>query len=378
MPAYATNVANVLNGGFSQDFIFNGDDESEISFTAPDARVLVVDDVVTNLKVAEGLILPYKMQIDTCLSGRKAIEAVKTTPYDLVFMDHRMPDMDGVEAVAIIRGLGVADLRFIELPIVALTANAVAGIKDMFLQNGFDDYMSKPIDIAELDNILGRHIPRDKQISSRPEAALDTANDILIVLDGIDVERGVAMSGGLQELYIDTLGVFFEDSSAKVEKIRNYLATGNISLYTVCIHGIKSAAASIGAQKLSDAAKELEEAGDRRDTAYIEEHTEAFLGRLQALLEEIQSFLNIHNAAVMPEPDRQANMETPTSWLRMLKASLESFDFAAVETHIGELKGFIRGGETGKIIGEIIRYYNGYHYDEALELIDMLLQEETS
>ena len=123
---------------------------------ARSARILAVDDIKTNLKVIEGLLSPYKLQIDSCTSGMKAIEAIKTNRYELVFMDHMMPEMDGIEATKRIRDMGNEDLYYKDLPIIALTANAISGAKEMFLESGFNDFLSKPIDITELDAILSR------------------------------------------------------------------------------------------------------------------------------------------------------------------------------------------------------------------------------
>jgi len=127
-------------------------DNMTIKFNAPNARVLVVDDIDANLKVVKGLMQPYKMQVDLCTSGAEAIEMVKANNYDLVFMDHMMPDMDGVEAIRIIRE------KYANLPIIALTANAVSGVKEMFLENGFNDFISKPIDTVELNAVLEKYL----------------------------------------------------------------------------------------------------------------------------------------------------------------------------------------------------------------------------
>jgi len=133
-------------------------DNLTIKFTAPNAKVLVVDDIDANLKVVKGLMQPYKMQVDLCRGGAEAIEMVKANSYDLVFMDHMMPDMDGVEATKLIREAGYA-----ELPIIALTANAVSGVKEMFLKNGFNDFLSKPIDPVELNAVLEKWLPEERQ-----------------------------------------------------------------------------------------------------------------------------------------------------------------------------------------------------------------------
>ena len=143
----------------SSDELFDSiqNDNLTIKFTAPNAKILVVDDIDANLKVVKGLMQPYKMQVDLCTSGAEAIEMAKANNYDLVLMDHMMPEMDGVEATKLIRETHT------NLPIIALTANAVSGVKEMFLENGFNDFISKPIDTVELNAVLEKWLPKEKQ-----------------------------------------------------------------------------------------------------------------------------------------------------------------------------------------------------------------------
>jgi CheY-like chemotaxis protein len=173
MPVHSISIANVLNGTLDS-FSYSESNELIVRFTAPQANVLVVDDIITNLKIVKGLLLPYKMQVDLCKSGKMAIEAVKSNHYDIVFMDHKMPEMDGVETTQYIRAWENDKncvefptetpklLRSFRIPIIALTANAVAGTKEMFMENGFDDFLSKPIDTIRLNAVLEKWIPREK------------------------------------------------------------------------------------------------------------------------------------------------------------------------------------------------------------------------
>jgi len=163
MPVHSLSVANVLNET-QEGFSYHGNTEFAAGFTAPEANILVVDDILTNLKVVEGLLSPYKMQISLCKSGERALEVVKSNRYDLVFMDHMMPGMDGVETTLHIRKLGATDSYFSELPIVALTANAVTGMREFFLNNNFSDFMSKPVDMIKLNAILEKWIPKEKRL----------------------------------------------------------------------------------------------------------------------------------------------------------------------------------------------------------------------
>jgi CheY-like chemotaxis protein len=151
----------------------NTGDNGTIRLTFPDARLLVVDDIATNLKIAEGLLAPYRIAVDTCLSGLQAIEMVKQAAsgkrnYDIVLMDHLMPEMDGIEATALIRAWENSVTRK-QVPIIALTANAVVGMREMFIEKGFNDFLSKPIDMSEMDEMLARWIPKEKILNSKEQ-----------------------------------------------------------------------------------------------------------------------------------------------------------------------------------------------------------------
>ena len=156
MPPFVATVANVLN---RQTVVERRKRRGR--FIAPDARVLVVDDIQTNLTVAQGLLSIFKVKIDTCISGQDAIGMVQQNQYDIVFMDHMMPGMDGIEATAAIRALEGEQYR--TLPIVALTANAISGMREMFLEKGFNDYLSKPVELAKLNGIMDVWIPAHKK-----------------------------------------------------------------------------------------------------------------------------------------------------------------------------------------------------------------------
>jgi signal transduction histidine kinase/ActR/RegA family two-component response regulator len=140
-----------------------------VKFTAPTARVLAVDDSKTNLAVLKGLLSPFRVTVDSCLSGEEAVESVKRNPYDLIFMDHMMPGMDGVEAVKAIRAWESELGDGVSVSVIALTANAVSGMREMFLENGFNDFLSKPIETAKLDDILEEWIPPAKQEKTEPK-----------------------------------------------------------------------------------------------------------------------------------------------------------------------------------------------------------------
>jgi len=152
--------------------------DNTIKFNSPKAKILIVDDIETNLKVAKGLMQPYKMKVDLRLSGAEAIEAVKANNYDIVFMDHMMPEMDGIEATKRIRK------DYPDLPIIALTANAVSGMKEMFISNGFNDFLSKPIDIIKMNAILAKWLPKEKQEILPTFHKMDNRIDEFVIFGG--------------------------------------------------------------------------------------------------------------------------------------------------------------------------------------------------
>ena len=181
LPLNSLSVADILNGNDNcKGYINNSGNYSMVRFTFPYARLLVVDDIATNLKVAKGLLAQYQAQVDTCLSGAEAIEMVKQNKYDLILMDHMMPEMDGIEATAAIRAWeqGTRYMQETRIPIVALTANAISGMREMFLEKGFNDFLGKPIDVAQLDEILDRWIPKEKQGRNA-----ETEKKLLILVD---------------------------------------------------------------------------------------------------------------------------------------------------------------------------------------------------
>jgi CheY-like chemotaxis protein len=367
MPAQSTSVANILNG-VSDNFSYNATENAIARFIAPNAKVLVTDDISTNLKVAEGLMLPYKMQVDLCMNGADAIEAVKETRYDLVFMDHMMPEMDGIEATKMIRELGH------NLPIIALTANAVSGVKEMFLASGFNDFLSKPIDTIKLNSILAKWIPQEKQEKKTGDEEKVTDEMIDLKIEGINVKKGIKITGGTLELYMRTLATFHKDAVQKIEEIRASLETGNYHLYATYAHALKSASANIGAFDLSDFAKELEMAGKRADSAFIELNNFKFLGNLKTILNDIGQVLESNKKKC----NVSVNLELLKSELGKLEEALMAMDFEAISKVSDDLQKFAQADGVDASLEKILQNVLIGEYDEAIIEIKPLLKRDTN
>jgi signal transduction histidine kinase/CheY-like chemotaxis protein len=319
IPVQSISIANVLNG--------REDDKGYIKtsgiirFTFPRARILVVDDIATNLKVVEGLLAPYQGTVDTCMNGLQAIELVKHAAsqkrdYDIVFMDHMMPEMDGIEATGVIRSL--KGERFQTMPIIALTANAVMGMREMFINNGFNDFLSKPIDISKLDEILDRWIPREKRDASSRYPVIQNPGPRtpIPIIPGIDTAKGITMTGGTTEAYTKVLSLFCKDVEERLPFLQK-APDANLSAFITHVHALKSASASIGAQKISSLAAGLEAVGKAGDIAFIRESLPDFTKELSSVVKNIRDALESNNHednapySLLPTPHYFTNYTTP-------------------------------------------------------------------
>ncbi|MCI6990492.1 MAG: response regulator [Clostridiales bacterium] len=259
------------------------------SFTAPEAVVLLVDDQPLNLKVCQGLLGPYEMEVYTARSGSEALHQMTQVWPDLVFMDHMMPQMDGIETTLRIREMGRKDPYFAVVPIIALTANAMKGVREEFLNSGFNDYISKPIELDKLDDILRAWIPEDKQKApALPPGALLSEHipEDLQGLPGIDVARGMSYCG-TGKAYRKTLFLFREQIPCRLGRIRLAWEEGRWEDYVIEVHSLKSAARWIGAMDLGDQAEALEMAGREKDLAKIADNTSDLLEECDALGETL-------------------------------------------------------------------------------------------
>jgi CheY-like chemotaxis protein len=305
MPVYAVTVASILN---HQTTVERRAQKGR--FICPEAKILVVDDVPTNLTVAQGLLALFKPQVDTCTSGQEAIEQVKNTQYDIVFMDHMMPGMDGIETTAAIRDLNGEYYQ--KLPIVALTANAITGMKESFLKQGFDDFLSKPIEIAKLNEIMNTWIPESKK-KTQQEGLERKKTSILpssLSVDGIDFDEGRERYG--EEAWLEVLRSYTVHTPALLEKLQGPDEAGftveNLAAYTITVHGLKGSNYGICAGGAGKQAEALEHAARDGDIAFVQANNNRLIETVKTLLENIKAmFAEISGPAEakprVPVPD---------------------------------------------------------------------------
>ena len=370
-------VANAAPIGILSDRIAAKIAVQAAGFTAPDCRVLIVDDVNTNLMVAEGLLAPYLVEIDSCQSGEEALRLIREKAYDLVFMDHMMPGMDGLEAVSAIRAFGG---RFEELPIVALTANAVSGMKEMFLKNGFDDFLSKPIEPSRLEAILEKWVPAEKRRKLPEEggSALEAVEapvfDFPEIL-GMDTTAGLAQIGGSPERYLAFLEVFRRDAETGLQWLAESPESTALKSFTIQVHALKSALANIGADGLSQAAAELETAGRENDLAVINSRIGSFREDLAALVMRI--------GKVVEQLKPKGGLEVPLTQealeiLDNLGKVLGETDIEAIDVALSRLKSLPLAGKFREAISEICYCVLTADFEKAAEAVQVLYNESRS
>ena len=304
-PFYVLSVASLLFNGESIIQSMDGSHYQNRRFIAPRASVLVVDDNVMNLRVVEGLLRPYKIKVFVAGSGKEALQKIESMEFDFVFMDHMMPEMDGVETLHRIRQK--PGQYFKNVPIVALTANAIGGAREMFLSEGFADFVAKPIEISVLERVLRKHIPENKIIKveeaevekeKRAGMAQNTATgkEGEFFMEGINTELGITYSGGNLEDYLDIVRIYHSSGLKKIEDIQKAFEEKDWKNYAILTHSLKSTSMSIGAVELSEMAKGLELAGKSEDEPYIYMNHEMTMAEYASTLSVIGA-----NPTVFPE-----------------------------------------------------------------------------
>ena len=317
----------------------------------PYGKVLIVDDVESNLYVAEGLMLPYGLKIDTANSGFAALEKVKKEKsYDIIFMDHMMPLMDGIETTNKLRELGHKNT------IVALTANALVGNRDMFLQNGFDDFISKPIDIRDLNAVLNKFI-RNKY----PEEAKKYKNMN---------QRAKPKHAQPPDAVPRLMEIFKRDAVNAVETLRTASASGDLKAFTVSAHAMKSALANIGEDEKSAQAYELEMAGQKGDMDYILSNSEHFIN----MIEELAASIKTPEAADIDDADIHEDTAFLVEQLEIAKTACEEYDDTMAYTALDLLKSRSLKKATAAALDNIRDLlYLESDFDEAAQQLENML-----
>lgn len=368
-PFYILPVVSILNGnagsGGGKQIVRMG------KFTAPNAHVLVVDDNLMNIRVVEGLLKEYQIKVTYATSGQEALKIIEKMCFDFVFMDHMMPEMDGVETMHRIRDK--AGHYYQKVPIIALTANAVPGNREMFLEEGFNDFVAKPLEMSVLERVLRRNLPeeklvqqtRDEQQSMEQQLKESNEKEEKLKIGDLNVEQGLLYCGG-PEAYLEILERCFEDGVNERQLLEKLYEEQDWKNYTIRVHGLKSTMQSIGAIPLFEKAKALEMAGKNEDIDYILEWHKDMIAEHIRVMEELEHCPKLHHKRqedVLPSAlgQEKAAIDLPKLDDDMLDSLLTEFEAAMYDLNEEEML---------LILGKIQEYqYCGASLKEKLALV---------
>ncbi|MCR5771522.1 MAG: response regulator [Butyrivibrio sp.] len=307
-------------------------------FTAPDAEILVVDDTPINIAVFRGLLKKTLVQIDSAESGRECLSMTRQKKYDLIFLDHRMSEMDGIETLNALRE--DKDNPNNDTPAISLTANAVSGAREMYIAAGFIDYITKPVMSDKLEAMMINYLPKEKVMIEKTtkedeDEALDELPSWIGEVEGIDKEEGLKNCGSV-EMYIKTIESFYGSAESNYKAIEEFLKSENIAEYTIKVHSLKSSARIIGALELSKLAEELEHAGDAEDIEKIKDKTPVLLDKYNKIYERIKELSYKDDDKSLPVIGEDELKDALSS----IKELMLNYDYDSIQFIMESLKGY--------------------------------------
>jgi len=328
-PVITFELAKVLNGEELQYNVL--EDESDVfNFIAPSANVLIVDDNKINLSVAKTLLEPLEMNITTAQSGREAIALLDKNQYDMIFMDHMMPELDGIETTKIIRSRD--DDYSKNVPIVALTANALHGVKEKFKSEGMNGFVSKPIQIEDIVDEIRKWLPKEKIVDVDPTTFLERLKEKKKSyektleeekIEGLDIQAAMKYMGS-EDVYLGILNDYINEIEAKTKLIRKTIKEKNIHRYTIEVHALATASRLVGANELSNKAKTLEGYGHKGDVESINKETEPFLEEYNSYYPKIKEYLDMKKVNTTDKKEENVGKKKKSIKKETLKNKLEN------------------------------------------------------
>ena len=304
-------------------------------------QVLVVDDIMVNLSVAQGFLSKHNIRADLAGSGAEAVAMARKKRYDLIFMDHLMPDMDGLEATTLIRSSEGAIAKWNKtVPIVALSANAVSGAKESFLKAGMDDFISKPIESRTMNAILSKYLPLEKMekvdaVASIPDDCEKSKQIDLPPINGVNYSAGFNRFGE-KYTYLEIIQSFIHNTPPLLEKIEYFTPDSlNIAEYRTIVHGIKGSARTIGAELVGFKAEQLERAALSHDIEFINNNKDAFIASAKQLISDLAALPLDRQRVRVPKEKKDA---PPKELLEKLREACLHYDARTIEKTVAELE----------------------------------------
>jgi len=382
-PFFVLSILSALKNALAH----NGEKVVEVEnhqLYAPEAHILVIDDNRMNIRVVEGLLRAYGVEVSYALSGQEGIDMLSSKAYDLILLDHMMPGMDGVETFHHIRKK--PDLYYKEIPIIALTANAIAGAREMFIKEGFNDFVAKPVESSVLQRTLKRHLPEEKlksldeaermiiEAKKAEEAKMETSQGAPkgeLVIGDLDISKGILYCGN-QENYLEILSSQRDSGKDIIEQAQSLYEKADWKNYIIVVHGIKSSMMSIGAVKLSEMAKALEFAGKSEDFDFIRREHASMIKEFERVMQILYDCKYLADAeektAVVNKPE--LSDEEFVQKLQELENVTYEFDASKVIPILDELGKFAyRSKDLEKELKPVYKKVEMFDFMSAYEAV---------
>ncbi len=354
--------------------------QTTLPFTAPDAKILVVDDNEVNLQVADGLLKKFDIQCTKANSGYQALDLLCKQKFDIVFMDHQMPDMDGIETLEKIRKAETTLADSEKSIVIALSANAVNGAREMFLSKGFNDFISKPVQGKDFAACLLKWLKKDliqiMESESKTERLIP-ADFPSLPKEKINIEQAVSMTDSF-ETWLKVTKLFISLIQENSDLIQKLFTDGNYKDYTIKVHALKSAARIVGAEKLSLMAEELEKEGKelQEETEVSEDSLSDIKIKTKEMLDYYRSYIDLlEPVKKYDEADdaekQEASEEEVTAIKNAILNACENFDLVTVEEEFEKLKKIKLPKELEQKMEELNKTVENIEFDE----IKSILQE---
>ncbi|MCR5303305.1 MAG: response regulator [Lachnospiraceae bacterium] len=370
-PETTMHMVQVLNEKYDEIRSIDEDDVYRIDYSAPDARILIVDDNNINLTIAKGLIAPIKAQIDTADGGQEAVDKVKANEYDIVLMDHMMPEVDGVDATTKIRTEGDS----IHQPvIIAVSANVMEEAKKLFAGCGMDDFVAKPIEVRALMTAIKKWLPAEmimEPVETEMEETEDSAagGGAKVQCEGVDTETAIRALGSAA-LYDEIAEEYCRSGPDKMQNIREAFENEDWENYTIRVHALKSSSRQIGAMALGDMAEALENAGNARDIEKIMSDTEGTLAEFQRILDGLGVYYVNEDADEGDKP--LIDSETLQGFIEKLKTACDELDLDGLDEIDAGLKEYSYGEDMSGKIAELRKAIANIDTEKCMEIAESL------
>ncbi|MBO4890442.1 MAG: response regulator [Lachnospiraceae bacterium] len=380
-PMTCIGVANALNN------IWDASDykvaQKREAVVYPEGKVIIVDDSIVNLRVLEGMLQTFDIKTTLCKSGAEALGVLEKDEFDLIILDQRMPEMDGIELLHLIRRMDNANAM---VPILCATADFGPEVSRVLLNEGFQDYLAKPVRRFYLERMLRKYMPSELAVNIviEGEEEGDTpketpAADANADPEKVDFEAGLANLGGNTDAFASVVNAYYKEGLNKSELVMKLLAEKDISNYVIEVHGLKSSSAAIGALGISSLFKELEFAGKASNTEFIESRTESVIELFEKVLVTVKAYLVENGLFAGTEENTQPEGEQvpfDDGIIDELIASLSNFNIKATEDKVEECVSVNYGSEINTLFRNVKNCLEVFDYHKAKELLKEHKKEE--